>query len=123
MCDLSPRRRGSRPPRGGIVGIDVPRQRGLRVAAAPAPAGEVPCPAPAGPGRGQPHGAGLSAQQLKEEQECLNETAGVNLNSGPALMAMKPCPRSSKETISESPEGVSWMVVVFVILEEGKVST
>src|SRR5207249_7113732 len=50
---LSPRRRRSRPPRGGIVGIDVPRQRGLRVAAAPAPVGEVTCPAPAGPGRGQ----------------------------------------------------------------------
>src|SRR5688572_24327730 len=48
-----------------------------------------------------------------------NDTEGLNLNRGPALIAMKDCPASSKETISESPDGVSWSVVMFVTFESG----
>src|SRR5688572_33344449 len=48
-----------------------------------------------------------------------NDTEGLNLNSGPALIAMKDCPASSKETMSESPDGVSWRVIVFVTFESG----
>ena len=44
---------------------------------------------------------------------------GLNLKSGPALMAIKGWPFNSKETMSQSPVGVgtSWIVVMFVILE------
>src|SRR5688572_4777824 len=48
-----------------------------------------------------------------------NDTEGLNLNRGPALIAMKDCPASSKETISKSPDGVSWSVVIFVTFESG----
>jgi hypothetical protein len=44
----------------------------------------------------------------------------LNLNSGPALIAMNGCPESSNETISQSPDGVSWSVVMFVTFESGK---
>src|SRR3979490_3349286 len=36
-----------------------------------------------------------------------NDTDGLNLNRGPALIAMNGCPASAKETRSQSPEGVS----------------
>src|SRR5215471_6184548 len=49
-----------------------------------------------------------------------NEMDGLNLKSGPALMAMNGCRESSKETTSQSPDGVSWSVVVLVILEFSK---
>src|ERR671937_609981 len=39
------------------------------------------------------------------------ETDGLNLKRGPALIAMNGRPPSSKDTISQSPEGVSVMVV------------
>jgi hypothetical protein len=41
------------------------------------------------------------------EQEIRNDTAGVNLNRGPALIAMNDWPMSSNETMSVSPDGVS----------------
>jgi hypothetical protein len=50
-----------------------------------------------------------------------NDTAGVNLNSGPALIAMNGLPTSSNETTSPSPDGVSWSVRTSVTLELGKV--
>jgi len=47
---------------------------------------------------------------------------GLNLNKGPALMAIKGCPESSKEAMSQSPVGVGtlWIVVMLVVLEFGK---
>lgn len=50
----------------------------------------------------------------------MKDTDGLNLNIGPALIAMKEYPHTWNETISQSPEGVSWIVVVFVTLEPGK---
>jgi hypothetical protein len=49
----------------------------------------------------------------------MNEIEGLILKKGPALIAMNFCPHSSKETISESPEGVLWIVVTSVIFEFG----
>src|SRR5215472_820265 len=46
-----------------------------------------------------------------------NEIEGLNLKSGPALMAMNGCRASSKETTSQSPDGVLWSVVALVIFE------
>ncbi len=48
-----------------------------------------------------------------------NETEGLKMKSGPALMAMNGCPASSNETTSQSPEGVSWSVVILVTFESG----
>ena len=48
-----------------------------------------------------------------------NETDGLNLKSGPALMAANGCPASSNQTRSQSPEGVSRSVVRRVIREPG----
>jgi len=53
--------------------------------------------------------------------ETMNDTAGVNVNRGPALIAMNGRPQSSNETMSVSPDGVSWMAVTLVTLESGNV--
>ena len=39
---------------------------------------------------------------------------------GPALIAMKEYPHSLNETMSQSPDGVLWIVVMFVTCESGK---
>jgi hypothetical protein len=52
-------------------------------------------------------------------QEIRNDIAGVNLKSGPALIAINDWPMSSNETMSVSPDGVSWIVVTLVTLESG----
>jgi hypothetical protein len=44
----------------------------------------------------------------------MNDTDGLNLKSGPALIAINFCLHNSNETTSQSPEGVSWSVVTFV---------
>src|SRR5438132_8815975 len=36
----------------------------------------------------------------------LNDTEGLNLKRGPALIAMNSCPASSNETMSTEPDGV-----------------
>ena len=51
----------------------------------------------------------------------MNEMDSLKVNTGPALMAMNCCPRSSKVTMSASPEGVSWIVVTLVIRESAKI--
>ncbi len=51
----------------------------------------------------------------------MNEIDSLNLNSGPALMAMNSWPKSSKLTMSADPEGVSWIVVTLVIREPLKI--
>src|SRR5687768_998438 len=61
----------------------------------------------------------LASGSLDGSKFTKNDTDGLNLNKGPALIAMKDCPASSKETISESPDGVSWSVVIFVTFESG----
>jgi hypothetical protein len=48
------------------------------------------------------------------------DTDGLNENRGPALIAMNGWPHSVNETMSVSPDGVSWSVVVLVIFESGK---
>jgi len=53
-------------------------------------------------------------------QDTMKEIDSLNLNSGPALMAMNGWPFSSKATTSQSPEGVSRSVLTLVILEFGK---
>jgi hypothetical protein len=40
-------------------------------------------------------------------QRTRNEIEGVNLNRGPALIAMNGCPKTSNDTTSASPDGVS----------------
>jgi hypothetical protein len=50
----------------------------------------------------------------------MKDTDGLNLNRGPALIAMKEYPQSLNETISQSPDGVLWIVVMFVTFESGK---
>jgi hypothetical protein len=47
------------------------------------------------------------------------DTDGLNLKKGPALMAMNGSPASSKETRSQSPDGVPDTVVTPMILEPG----
>ncbi len=61
-----------------------------------------------------PHSASTSSFVV---QAIRKETDGLNLKSGPALMAMNGCPESSNETISTDPEGVLSRRVVFVIFE------
>ena len=51
----------------------------------------------------------------------INEIDSLNVNSGPALMAMNSWPESSKVTVSTIPDGVSWIVVTFVIRESSKI--
>src|SRR5437773_1009045 len=51
------------------------------------------------------------------------DTDGLNLNNGPALIAMNGCPASSKDTRSQSPEGVPLSLVTVVILEPGNSET
>src|SRR5439155_12766994 len=46
-----------------------------------------------------------------------NEMDGLNLKSGPALIALNCRPESSNETISQSPDGVLWRVLTFVTFE------
>lgn len=43
------------------------------------------------------------------------------MKRGPALIAMNGWPKSSKETTSQSPEGVSRRVVTSSTLEAGKI--
>jgi hypothetical protein len=50
----------------------------------------------------------------------MNEIEGLNLNRGPALIAMNRWPAKSNVTTSVSPEGVSRRVVLLVIRESGK---
>jgi hypothetical protein len=50
----------------------------------------------------------------------MKDIDGLNLNRGPALIAMKAYPHSLNDTISQSPDGVLWIVVMFVIFESGK---
>jgi hypothetical protein len=54
-----------------------------------------------------------------------NEIEGLNLNSGPALIAMNGCALSSNETMSQSPDGVGTprKVETAVILESGNAET
>src|SRR5690606_3092212 len=49
----------------------------------------------------------------------IKETDGLILNTGPALIDMKDCPQTSKETISQSPDGVSLMTEMLLIFEFG----
>src|SRR5687767_11084196 len=49
----------------------------------------------------------------------MKDTDGLNLNNGPALIDMNLWPQSSNETISQSPEGVSWSTDVLMILDSG----
>jgi hypothetical protein len=51
------------------------------------------------------------------------DTDGLSLNKGPALIAMNGCPASSKDTTSQSPDGVLVSVVTLVILEPGNNET
>jgi hypothetical protein len=51
------------------------------------------------------------------------DTHGLNLKRGPALIAMNGCPARSKETTSQSPDGVPESVVTLVILEPGNNET
>src|SRR5688572_21095078 len=60
-----------------------------------------------------------ASSSLDGSKFTMNDTEGLNLNRGPALIAMKDCPESSNETISESPDGVSCSVVMFVTFESG----
>jgi hypothetical protein len=60
---------------------------------------------------------GMSA--LRMSQWTMNEIDSLNLNSGPALIAMNAWPQSVNETMSQSPDGVSWIVVTSVIDESG----
>jgi hypothetical protein len=48
---------------------------------------------------------------------------GLNLKSGPALIAMNGWPARSKETMSQSPEGVPESVVTLLILDPGITET
>src|SRR5262245_21181276 len=50
----------------------------------------------------------------------MKDIDGLNLNRGPALIAMKANPQRLNDTISQSPDGVLWIVVTFVIFEAGK---
>lgn len=49
-----------------------------------------------------------------------SEIDGLSLKYGPALIAIKSRPASVKDTVSASPDGVSWSVAIFSILEFGK---
>ncbi len=51
------------------------------------------------------------------------DTDGLNLKKGPALIAMNGNPASSKDTTSQSPDGVPERVVTLVILEPGNKET
>jgi len=51
------------------------------------------------------------------------DTDGLNLNDGPALIAINGCPARSKDTRSQSPEGVSVSLVTLMIFEPGKSET
>src|SRR5437899_11978085 len=48
-----------------------------------------------------------------------NDRDGLNLNEGPALIAMNGSPASSKDTRSQSPDGVPGSVVTLVSLDPG----
>jgi hypothetical protein len=50
----------------------------------------------------------------------MKEIASLNLNKGPALIAINGWPERENETTSQSPEGVLCSVVMLVILESGK---
>src|ERR1700722_9456586 len=50
-------------------------------------------------------------------QATRNDTAGVNLKRGPALMNLNSCPESRRVRRSTVPEGVLWSTVVCLILE------
>ena len=51
------------------------------------------------------------------------DTDGLNLNRGPALIAIKGCPASWNETRSQSPDGVPESLVTLVIWEPGNKDT
>src|SRR4051812_3931270 len=51
------------------------------------------------------------------------DTAGLNWKRGPALIAMNGCPASSKDTRSQSPDGVPESVVTLLIFEPGNKET
>jgi hypothetical protein len=51
------------------------------------------------------------------------DTDGLNLKRGPALIAINGCPASSKDTTSQSPDGVPESVLTSVILEPGNKET
>jgi len=53
-------------------------------------------------------------------QFTIKEIASLNLNIGPALIAIKGSPESSKDTTSQSPDGVSCRVVILLIFDSGK---
>jgi len=53
----------------------------------------------------------------------MRDIAGLNLKCGPALIAMNGIFQSSKDTISQSPEGVPAIVLTLVIREPGKSET
>jgi len=50
----------------------------------------------------------------------MKDIDGLNLNRGPAIIAIKEYPHSLNETTSQSPDGVLWNVVMFVTFESGK---
>ena len=50
----------------------------------------------------------------------MNETEGLNLKIGPALIATNGRPESVNETTSQSPVGVFFSVVTFEIFESAK---
>src|SRR5581483_3276409 len=52
-----------------------------------------------------------------------NDTEGLNLNKGPALIAMKGSPASSNDTNSQSPDGVPDSIVTLLIREPGNNET
>jgi hypothetical protein len=49
-----------------------------------------------------------------------NDTDGLNVNTGPALIAMNGWPESENDTMSQSPDGVSRIVVTFVTFDSGR---
>src|SRR5512147_2157894 len=51
------------------------------------------------------------------------DTDGLNLNKGPAPIAIKGCPASSNDTRSQSPEGVPESLVTLVIRDPGNKDT
>ena len=70
------------------------------------------------PAESVPHSSSTSSALRHRTR---NDTAGVNVKSGPALIAMNDWPKSSNETMSTSPDGVSWSVETSLTFESGKV--
>ena len=52
-----------------------------------------------------------------------NEIDGLNVNSGPALIAMNGCPASVNEITSQSPDGVSCSTVAESMRDSGNTDT